>query len=232
MKGDTSSGHEPISTLDSACVLMFAQDSFQIESSNKKLKMVISCEIILDDGGSLWWSEHCLFLVERDTDIFIGNLSSPLSPKQQRNLEQVCAQARVGKIVGAEACVFVSVCTYKSNHQLTFLNIPPCCENSLFPFSLHLPSLSVLVLWHAKSADFIFLPPAVRKCPFQGSQFSPWLSKPYLCLDCFSISNKRQRRDYHFTSFHTLSNGSSLEICKNHCPVAFASLFFPPKYTV
>lgn len=141
--------------------------------------------------------------VERDTGIFIGNLNSPLSPEQQRNLEQVCARARVGKIAGAEVHVFV--CTNKSNHQLNFLNIRPCCETSVFPFSLCLPSLSVLVLWHAKSADFIFLPPAVRKCPFQGSQFSPWLSKPYLCLDSFSISNKRQRRDYHFTSFHTFS---------------------------
>lgn len=95
------------------------------------------------------------------------------------------------------------VCACKSNHQF---NIPPCCENSLSsPPPPHLPSYSVRALWHVKSADFIFLPPVVRKCPFQGSQFPPWLSKPYLCLDCFSIPYKRQRRDYHFTSFHTLS---------------------------
>ena len=103
---------------------------------------------------------------------------------------------------------------------------------------LLLPSLSVQALWHAKSADFIFLPPVVRKCPFQGSQvFPPWLSKPYLCLDCFSISNKRQRRDYHSTSFHTLSfKWQRLRIYflfiyffqKKHCLVAFCFFFFSP----
>lgn len=53
-----------------------------------------------------------------------------------------------------------------------------------------------------------FLPPAVRKCPLQGSP-SPSppsaLSKSYRCLDCSSPPNKRQRWDYHFISFHTLS---------------------------
>lgn len=124
-------------------------------------------------------------------------------------------------------CVCVCVCIYKSNHRFNFLNIPSCCENSP-PFPLQLPSYSVLALWHAKSADFIFLLPAVRKCPFQGSQFSIWLSKPYLCLDCFSISNKRQRQDYHFTSFHTLSFKwqQFRNFFKNHCVAAFAFIFF------
>lgn len=38
---------------------------------------------------------------------------------------------------------------------------------------VHYPSHFIPSLWHAKSADFIFLPPVVRKCPIQESQFPP-----------------------------------------------------------
>lgn len=76
-------------------------------------------------------------VTERHTGIFIGNLSSPVSPKQQRNL-QVWVRARVQKIV-TEACV----CSYKTGLQFSFPNIPQSCENSLIlSNSTSPPSLS------------------------------------------------------------------------------------------
>lgn len=46
------------------------------------------------------------------------------------------------------------------------------CEFTLLS-PLRLPSYFVPALWHAKSADFIFLPPVVRKCPIQESRLPP-----------------------------------------------------------
>lgn len=137
MKGDTSSGQEPISTLVfcehfDVC----PQDFLAIEKLN-------SDHQLQDNGGSSLRSKRRLFFGLKETQAFLlGTLNSPPSPKQQRNLEQVCAQARVGKWVSV--CLdCVCLCVYKSNHQFNFLNIPPCCENSLsFPLCASPPSPS------------------------------------------------------------------------------------------
>lgn len=91
MKGDTSSGQEPVSTLNPVSILMFAHCFFQIKSNDGKLNMDNQLLEICSEVNLA-----CVF-VERGRGIFITTFSSPLSPEQQRNLEQVCAEGRVWK---------------------------------------------------------------------------------------------------------------------------------------
>lgn len=57
--------------------------------------------------------------------------------------------------------------------SVQFPKYPPMLRKFTLLSPLNPPSYSVPMLLHAKSADFIFLPPVVRKCPFQGSRFLP-----------------------------------------------------------
>lgn len=95
MKGDTSSGQETVSTLDSlSLILMFSP----------KIPFTKNVKLNNDDqlrDNSEWWRMFVakqaplvffFFFKLKETQAFLlGTLSSPLSPKQQRNLEQVCA---------------------------------------------------------------------------------------------------------------------------------------------
>jgi len=100
----------------------------------------------LRDGGS---KRQLVFALKATKAFLLGTLNSPLSPKQQRNVQQACARARVGKLVSVgahawmcvcvRACVCVGVCVcgvggciYKSKHQFNFLNIRPTLWE--FPF--------------------------------------------------------------------------------------------------
>lgn len=106
MKGDTSSG--PVSHFQPRTqhtVLMFCLAHFLI-TFEITLSGKVSRSLWV---GALGRAAAACFLVEGDTGIFIGNLSSPLSPKQQRDLEQACAKAvaRLEETDGAiDACMF------------------------------------------------------------------------------------------------------------------------------
>lgn len=219
MKGNTSSGQEPISTLDWAYSLMFV--SFH-------MKPIIRSQSYQLWDHSEWWREswwvkqHLLSL--KDTGIFIGDLSSPVSPKQQRNL-QVCVRGRVQKIVTKAS---VCVCSYKTGLQYSFPNIPQSCENSLIlSNSTSPPSLS----WSFDMLNLLilfFFLPWWGSVPFKGVSSPPWLSKPYRVWIVFLFQTKDRGRITISLPFTLLlSIGISFHISNNHCLTTFASSFLP-----
>lgn len=83
MKGDTSSGQEPISTLNPVSILMFAHNSFQIKSSDGKLNMDYQLQEIKGICSEV--NLACFFLSE-EAEAFLLEPLAPLCPLSNREI--------------------------------------------------------------------------------------------------------------------------------------------------
>lgn len=219
MKGNTSSGQEPISTLDWAYSLMFV--SFH-------MKPIIRSQSYQLWDHSEWWreswwgKEHLLSL--KDTQAFLLGTLARLCPLSNREIYKYVSEQEYRKLLPRPAYVHVHI-------GLAFSSVSQMSPNQwklTHPFELCIPSLSILKLWHAKSADFIFFLPWWGSVPFKGVSSPPWLSKPYCVWIVFLFRTKDRGRITISLPFTLLlSIGSSFDISNNRCLTTFASFFLP-----
>lgn len=215
MKGDTSS--EPGSHFQPRTqhtVVVFCLVHFVATFKVSRVEITLGLELLaglkqLVSALPVFWS--------KETQAFLlGTSAPPLSPKQQRNLQQACAK---GELRLEETGNAILVC-FRLLGQSYSPNIPslktlfcPVPSPSLRALSRCFDMLNLLILF------FFLLQRGSNLSRVSAPAPSPSrLSKGYLCLLCFFCSKQKTEvgLPLHFSSGAFLSSGGSLEMRKKN----------------